>query len=640
MNIAGNTNVEKYWKFQDRIHHDEIALEVKPIIQVNINENGNYYTEYFIVKPNIIVAISSGVPTFSDIENGARILKQIFESESQKKYHFIWDITSVKKLGVKVRRQVLEVKELFKNYIDKEVLIVSGSLKMLFKLYMIVFPDKIKTAYAMESVPAALAKLMGPDRKKKSAKIGYQSPFQSKREELEKLSKEHLVKKILEVEKLHNDRTLQIYNTIGKISWDSTFKPLPIKINDDDPYFDLINVINLIQNDVQDIISDLIDLNQNLEMKVAERIVDIIDKESNLRSILDNSDSETWLINSRYELIDFNHHFYTTFIKRNSEAPEINRNVLELIKNEGEKEKWKSRYDSALKGKPGIFVDEINDEGQLKILEVKTFPINEIGKIKGVAIFTKDITDLKKSELKLIQKNRDLEKVNSELDSFVYRVSHDLRAPLTSILGLINLLQMETDVEKQKYYITLQEKSVRKLDNFIQDIINLSRNSRQELLVEKINFEELIKYIIEGQHFSEYSNIIEKRVHIDMKADFYSDKKRLGIILNNLVSNGIKYCNPRQENPMIEITVSADDDKAVIDIRDNGMGIADEHISKIFTMFYRAHQDNSGSGLGLYIVKETIEKLYGAISVKSRMRQGSTFTVTLPNLKELNKIPS
>lgn len=621
---------------QEKVEIEGKSFEIKPLYQLNINENGQYSTEYYIIDNQILVAISSGTPSVSDIENGSKILNQIINDYRQDQYYFIWDITGLKKLPVKVRKKIIEEKNILDSNWKSQYLVVNGTMKMLFKLYMIVFPEKISNAYATTSVQSALHLILQKGKYPSPKKIKYHSPFNSTMDQLKKLSKEDLIKKVLEIEKMHNERTLQIFNTIGKISWDASFQPMPIDIDENDPYFDLINVINLIQNDVQDIISDLVDLNQNLEMKVAERIVDIIDKESNLRSILDNSDSETWLINSRYELIDFNHKFYKSFIKKNSSSPEINKNILNLIDDENERDKWKIRYDAALKGRAGIYIDEVNDEGQLKILEIKTFPINEIGKIKGVSIFIKDITDLKKSELKLIQKNRDLEKVNSELDSFVYRVSHDLRAPLTSILGLINLLKIESDPEKQKYYMNLQEKSVKKLDNFIQDIINLSRNSRQELSIEKIDFEELVKYIMEGQHFSEYSDIIEKRIQINSNGDFFTDRKRLGIILNNLISNGIKYCNPRNENPFIEIKVDSSEDKSVINIRDNGTGIADDHINKIFTMFYRAHQDNSGSGLGLYIVKETIDKLYGTITVKSQLRQGSVFTVTLPNLKDIN----
>jgi len=288
-----------------------------------------------------------------------------------------------------------------------------------------------------------------------------------------------------------------------------------------------------------------------------------------------------------------------------------------------------------LSGKPGIYLDEIITDGTEKIMEVKTFPINEVGNIKGVSVFVKDITELKRSELKLIQKNRDLEKVNSELDSFVYRVSHDLRAPLTSILGLINLLKIEKEKEKQDYYIELQAKSVSKLDNFIQDIINLSRNSRQDLQVEPLDLEELVQYLFEGQHYSDFSNIIDKQIEIQQHDKFYTDKKRLGIVLNNIISNSIKYCNPNNESPFIKVLADINDHRAVIDVIDNGIGIAENHLNKIFTMFYRAHQDNSGSGLGLYIVKETIDKLYGSITVKSQLRKGTHFTITLPNLKEM-----
>ncbi len=629
---------ESDWLLQEKIELEGKELLIQPLPHLNLNESGKYTTEYYVVDQQIVIAVSSGTPGVPDIEKGVEIIRQIIDDFGKKKYYFIWDVTRVKKIGVKIRKRIFEEKAKLDKFWISQYAIVSTPLKILFKLYLTVFPEKTVNSYATSSILSAIRLILNSDKYKENSSIKYQSPFQTTKDELNKLSKEEIISRYLDVEKTHNERILQIFNAVGKISWDASFKPVPIDIEENDPYFDLVHLINVVQYDVQDIINDLVDLNQNLEMKVAERIVDIIDKESNLRSILDNSDSETWLINNRYELIDFNHRFYKSFCKLNSSEPEVHCNILDLIDDPEEVEKWKNRYDTALNGKAGIYIDEVNDNGQLKILEIKTFPINEIGKIKGVSIFVKDISDLKKSELKLIQKNRDLEKVNSELDSFVYRVSHDLRAPLTSILGLINLLKIESDQEKQNYYIDLQEKSVKKLDNFIQDIINLSRNSRQELMIEKIDFSELIKYILEGQYFSDYANAIEKRVNIDESGEFYTDRKRLGIILNNLISNGIKYCDLRNENPFIEINVNADEDSTIIEISDNGIGISDDHLNKIFTMFYRAHQDNSGSGLGLYIVKETIDKLYGSVSVKSQLRQGSKFTVKLPNLKEMNQM--
>lgn len=631
--IQENLRINTDWLLGDHVFVDDLELPVKQLFMEERKEELLYYSEYFLIGTNILVAVSTGVPSLEDISAEIKKLRKYLESIGQKKYYFIWDISKIKTLNAKIRKRIIDEKTKLDPFWHYQYLVVGGTLKMLFKLYLIVHPEKVKNSGATASIVSAL-KLILNQKEYKRFSNKYVAPLNSSAQSLSNLSKDELISLVLDMEKRHNERTLQILNAVGKISWDAAFKPVSIRVQDNDPYFDLINVINLIQHDVYDIISELVDLNQNLELKVAERIVDIIDKESNLRSILDNADSETWLVNSRYELIDFNHLFYQSFVNRNAATPEINKNILDLMPDEEERDKWRLRYDAALRGRCGIYIDEVNDKGTLKIQEVKTSPIKEVGKIKGVSIFVKDITDLKKSELKLIQKNRDLEKVNSELDSFVYRVSHDLRAPLTSILGLINLLKIEKDSEKLAYYISLQEKSVKKLDDFIQDIINLSRNSRQEIAVEKIDFDALVKYIIEGQHFSQHADVIEKRVSIEIKSDFYTDKKRLGIVLNNLVSNGIKYCNARHEEPYIEIKVNADDEKAVIEVKDNGIGIADDHINKIFTMFYRANHDNSGSGLGLYIVKETVDKLYGSISVKSQLRQGSTFKVTLPNLKD------
>jgi signal transduction histidine kinase len=256
-------------------------------------------------------------------------------------------------------------------------------------------------------------------------------------------------------------------------------------------------------------------------------------------------------------------------------------------------------------------------------MKLKTFPIQETGKIKGVSVFIEDITQLKRSHLKLIEKNRDLQKVNKELDSFVYRVSHDLRAPLTSILGLISLMKIETNPEKVNEYIALQEKSILKLDLFIKEIINLSRNSRLGITVSEIDFEALVKEIYEGQHYASSSDNIRRLVEVESGIHFFTDRQRLSIILHNLISNGLKYVDPHEADPYVKVQVSTADDKCIIEVIDNGIGISEVFLPKIFEMFFRATQDFSGSGLGLYIVRETVEKLKGKITVKSGVRQGS-----------------
>ena len=371
-----------------------------------------------------------------------------------------------------------------------------------------------------------------------------------------------------------------------------------------------------------------------MELKIAERIVEFIDKESNLRSILDNSDRITWLINSRYELIDFNLAFTKEIKKRYRKTPAINQQALDLLETESDKIYWKDKFDAALSGKPGVYLDQDTIDGNEHVWEIKTFPIKGSGRIKGVSIFIEDITELKDSQFKLIEKNRDLQKVNSELDSFVYRVSHDLRAPLTSLLGLISLMKIETNPEKLKDYITLQEQSINRLDAFIKEIINLSRNSRLGVTVSKIDFHRLLDDIFDQQSYSDTSKTVERIYEIDDQAELYSDQQRLSIILHNLISNALKYINPHQEKPFVKIKVFENEDNCVIEVEDNGIGIADVYMPKIFEMFFRAAQEYSGSGLGLYIVKETVQKLKGKISVKSKMREGTTFRVILPTLKD------
>jgi signal transduction histidine kinase len=232
----------------------------------------------------------------------------------------------------------------------------------------------------------------------------------------------------------------------------------------------------------------------------------------------------------------------------------------------------------------------------------------------------------------LENRNQELKKLNSELDKFVYSASHDLRAPLSSILGLVNVARQEPDQNKV-FYLNLIEKSIHKLDQFIRDIIDFSRNARLDLVKEEINFELLIRDILEEMKYMDEKNRILRTIQVIGQGPYFSDSRRLVIILNNLVSNAIKYHNPLADNPYIEIRVELDSHQARINVNDNGHGIAQEHLSNIFKMFYRATEASKGSGLGLYIVHETVEKLSGKVSVSSTLGVGSTFEVTLPSLR-------
>jgi signal transduction histidine kinase len=235
-----------------------------------------------------------------------------------------------------------------------------------------------------------------------------------------------------------------------------------------------------------------------------------------------------------------------------------------------------------------------------------------------------------KTEKELSQNNQLLTKANQELDRFVYSASHDLRAPLTSVLGLVELSLRSNDPEEIKYCLNLMKSRIADLDAFIREIIDYSRNTRQEVRQENFNLYELVEEVADGLKFGNGMENILIRYSIPQDLKITTDRSRLKVVLNNLIGNALKYSNPRHEEPMVAVNASLANHRLKIQVEDNGIGITEEHLPKIFDMFYRASERSEGSGLGLYIVKETLDKLKGNIQVKSTYGHGSVFSVELP----------
>jgi PAS domain S-box-containing protein len=450
--------------------------------------------------------------------------------------------------------------------------------------------------------------------------------------QLEELSKEELISRILAERNYHQQRNEDLLNVIQDINWDGRVGDKRQMPHPDDMYHALFEAVSGLKDKAGEVVRELTDLTNNLEMKIAEKIIDRIDRESNLRAVLDNLNAAVFMVDTKYRLVEFNEVFTKEVCSRHHFEPQPGQVFLDMIDDHHESDQWQERIDKTLEGKQGIYIDQSLQGDDTHVYEIKTYPIIESGKVRGVIIFISDITHIQKSELKLIEKNRDLDRINKELDNFVYRISHDLRAPLTSIMGLINLIKLEQDQDKLSSYIDLQEKSVMKLDHFIKDIINLSRNTRIAVSVEEIHYNELLTDIFARFDQHPTGSKIEKRVFIDGHVPFYSDKQRLEVMLTSLVSNGIKFYDSHQSNPYVHVYITAGPEESIIEVRDNGIGIAAEYLNKIYSMFFRAAKDNPGSGLGLYIVKEIINKVKGQISVRSKLREGTTFTVRIPNL--------
>jgi signal transduction histidine kinase len=240
-----------------------------------------------------------------------------------------------------------------------------------------------------------------------------------------------------------------------------------------------------------------------------------------------------------------------------------------------------------------------------------------------------------KAERTLRHQNEELVKINKELDSFVYSVSHNLRAPLMSVLGLINLVQIENKKsdEALNNYFGMMQHSIHKLDDTLKEILDYSRNARSELNIDQVDLRRMIDESFERLMYLEGSEDIDKNIEVEQDAPLYSDPYRLSVIINNLVSNAIKYRDPNKQRNEIHIRAKINTAALELTFRDNGIGISEEFKPKIFDMFFRATERSEGAGLGLYIVKETIEKLMGTIEVESKMGEGTSFKIRVPNMK-------
>ncbi|RLD22744.1 MAG: hypothetical protein DRI71_07120 [Bacteroidetes bacterium] len=230
------------------------------------------------------------------------------------------------------------------------------------------------------------------------------------------------------------------------------------------------------------------------------------------------------------------------------------------------------------------------------------------------------------------EKNLSLEKTNKELDQFVYSTSHDLRAPLASILGLINLTELEKDKITPEVlgYLEMMKDRVNNLDDFIQDIIDYSRNSRIDIALSEIDISELIEEIILNNRFLENAKKVEIIPVIEVNKKLNLDKTRVFRALNNLVSNAIKYNDLSKEKPTVKIGARVNSDILTLEVSDTGRGIRDDIKGKIFEMFFRGTDIADGSGLGLYIAKEMVEKMDGTLAFVSEPGKGTVFTIKLP----------
>lgn len=260
-------------------------------------------------------------------------------------------------------------------------------------------------------------------------------------------------------------------------------------------------------------------------------------------------------------------------------------------------------------------------------------------KIAFDALTTKNQELDKANEVLMAQKEemtklvKELSDRNFELDQFVYKISHDIRSPFTSILGLVNLMKVETDPQRLHESVKHIEKSVLRLDSFVKSMLNFARISREEFNPEEIFFYILIDECLNDFKYLENFDKLVIDINIDEQENkFYSDSLRVNSIFRNIISNAIKYRKPYTAQSFLSIDIQVTPEYANITFTDNGIGIKEEYLNKVFGMFVRATERSDGSGLGLYIVKQSVERMNGSIQIQSKYGEGTLINIILPNL--------
>lgn len=265
---------------------------------------------------------------------------------------------------------------------------------------------------------------------------------------------------------------------------------------------------------------------------------------------------------------------------------------------------------------------ELDKNGGVRFMLNNNIGIVEDGCLTRTWGVQTDITDRKRTEKELVE-------TNQELDTFFYKASHDLKGPLASVMGIVNLARLEnTDPLNEKYF-TMIETSVKRLDRTLLDLIELARTRKGTSKISLINVRTLVEEILHSlRHLQDFGRI-NFEVKIDNQIELKADKVLVLSVFQNLIHNAINYCN--HQSPWVRIKVEKEKTGVHLEISDNGDGIPAAIKDKVFEMFYRGHPDSSGSGLGLFIVKNALEKMEGTISFESELGKGTIFSVHIPN---------
>ncbi|MCH8331403.1 MAG: PAS domain S-box protein, partial [Bacteroidetes bacterium] len=393
------------------------------------------------------------------------------------------------------------------------------------------------------------------------------------------------------------------------------------------------------------------------EHKLAEE--KLSKSEENHRLIVNNSQDVIFSQDHKGKLISANPAFLELVGYEHTDIIGSSIEKLGIVRKNKDLEKY---YDAVFKHTQASgFLEIITSEGKHKLLEYRSNKRKEKGKDPVITVFGRDVTEKNKADQEIRKLNGELElrvakrtkelrhlntqlklkidehvrsegqlkEINKELDTFVYKATHDLKGPLASIIGLVGIARNTKDGREN--YLDLIGKSTKRLDNILNNLLEATAIKQGSLEISNIKFQRMVEDVINSLNHGREEFSIDFEIDISPDLEFFSDRNLILSILQNLIGNAMKYANNMEKHPYIHTMVRPKETGIEIKVSDNGIGIAEDVKDKIFDLFYRGTTLSQGTGLGLYIVKTAVTKLNGSIDVDSEVDKGSTFTVFLKN---------
>lgn len=389
--------------------------------------------------------------------------------------------------------------------------------------------------------------------------------------------------------------------------------------------------VNYPMEDFNKVIYGLLDITD-----LRSSIFALRDSETRYRTMFDTNRLGVIYSNINNNIVRFNPAFQEMFGYSNQELVEMEENDILLPEYLQQSD---SLYNDLAEGKIRNF--QIEKQYRQKSGEI-LFANNSVtglydqrDQFYGSVTILEDVTQKKRNQIFIEKQNSELKKINAELDQFVYSAAHDLRAPIANVKGLIQLIRTEEVSDQALEYINLQDKSLEKLDVFINNIVNFSRNARLDLNLVDIDIVGLVEESIEHHRYSPNANRLTVCIDVEKPGKVITDVNRLNVVINNLVSNAIRYMDLNKTENKLNIEVRKEEDVFRFKFSDNGLGIRKEDHEKIFDLFYRAHQNSKGTGIGLYLVRDTVKKMGGDINVSSVEGESTTFEFTIVDQKQM-----